>query len=223
MKLPVGTIIRARGLLFDMDGTLVDSTPAIERVWTRWANRHGLEPQTVLAQFHGVRIADTVARLAPDGIDHQGEVQRLLAEERDEVEGISAVPGAVPFVESMRPNTSAVVTSADRKLAQTRLSLAGFSEPEILIAAEDVANGKPLPDGYLLAARTLDLASEDLIVFEDSAPGLEAGRAAGCRTLAIAATLPHAPAAEVDWVEDFRSLTLSNGSPEAEYVLEVIR
>ena len=118
MKLAPGTIIRADAFLFDMDGTLVDSTDAIERVWTRWALRHDLIPSQVLSAIHGVRIADTVRALAPRGSDIDAEIARLLSEEREEVDGIVPVAGARELLECLPRDRWAVVTSADRVLAE---------------------------------------------------------------------------------------------------------
>ena len=87
MKLAPGTIIRADALLFDMDGTLVDSTDAIERVWTRWALCHDLIPSQVLSAISGVRIAAAVRALAPRGSDIDAEIAQLLSEESEEVDG----------------------------------------------------------------------------------------------------------------------------------------
>src|SRR5690606_5760413 len=85
----------------------------------------------------------------------------------------------------------AVVTSAGRDLAERRLLAAGLPLPKVLVSAEDVAQGKPDPEGYMKAARLLGTAAEHCIVFEDAPVGLEAGRRAGSETVAIRAAQPH--------------------------------
>ena len=121
MKLPVGTVIQAQVILFDMDGTLVDSTRAIEHVWSRWADRHALSSDMVLHTIHGVRITDSVDNLAPTGADIDRAIATLIAEEREQVEGISAIPGAVELLARLPSQSWAVVTSADRALAAKRM------------------------------------------------------------------------------------------------------
>ena len=125
MKLPVGTVIRAQAILFDMDGTLVDSTRAVEHVWSRWADRHTLLSDMVLRTIHGVRITDSVKILAPAGADIDRETATLIAEEREQLEGISAIPGSVELLARLPSQSWAVVTSADRALATKRMQIAG--------------------------------------------------------------------------------------------------
>ncbi|MBT5494198.1 MAG: HAD hydrolase-like protein, partial [Alphaproteobacteria bacterium] len=114
MKLPVGTVIRAQAILFDMDGTLVDSTRAVEHVWSRWADRHALSSDMVLHTIHGVRITDSAKNLTPAGADIDRGTATLIAEEREQLEGISAIPGSVELLARLPSQSWAVVTSADR-------------------------------------------------------------------------------------------------------------
>jgi HAD superfamily hydrolase (TIGR01509 family) len=178
----------ASALLFDMDGTLVDSTAAVERVWTRFSRRHGLDVASILAVSHGCRAQDMVTRCLPAGVDPVAEIARFNAEEMQERDGIVAIAGATELLARLPPDRWAIVTSADRQLARLRLQLAGLPEPDVLITAEDVAVGKPSPEGYLLAARRLGVAAHNAVVFEDAPAGLSAGSAAGARLVALATT-----------------------------------
>lgn len=204
-----GAVIAARGLLFDMDGTLVDSIAAVERTWRGWAALHGLDPAPILAVAHGRRGIDTVRMFAPAGVDVEAEAARLAAVEQEQTEGIRAVPGAALLLRSLPPGSWAVVTSADRALATSRMALAGLPTPDLLITAEDVTAGKPDPQGYRLAARRLGLAAEDCIVFEDAPAGIAAGRASGARLVVVATTLPKAQLVDAAWIGDFSGVAVS--------------
>ncbi|MET4697981.1 sugar-phosphatase [Constrictibacter sp. MBR-5] len=204
-----GDVIDARGLLFDMDGTLVDSVAAVERTWRGWAALHCLDPAPILAVAHGRRGIDTVHMFAPEGVDFEVEASRLAEVEREQTEGIRAVPGAGPLLRSLPPGSWAVVTSADRALAVSRLTLAGLPIPDLLITAEDVTAGKPDPQGYRLAARRLGLAAGDCIVFEDAPAGIAAGRASGARLVVVATTLPKAQLVDAAWIGDFSGVSVS--------------
>lgn len=221
MKLTTGTVLRAKSILFDMDGTLVDSTAVIQRVWSRWADRHALSRDEVLHTIHGVRITDSVKTLAPEGTDIDAEIAALIAEERAEVAGLAPVPGAVDLLSKLPHTAWAVVTSADRALAEKRMAFAGIPTPPVLIAAEDVTRGKPDPDGFLKAANELSAPPAASIVFEDSSAGLEAGRRAGCRTVAVTATLRAPTPPQEEWIEDFSNLLVSLDETTHEIVLSV--
>ncbi|MBM7389809.1 sugar-phosphatase [Clavibacter michiganensis] len=177
--------LTARALLLDMDGTLVDSTALVEEIWTTLAVRFGHDPADLMRRIHGVRAADSIARFAPAGSD----VPALLAElDRLELDGSPAtveIPGARDLVAALPAGSHALVTSAGRELARARLAGAGVRVPDLLVTAEDVANGKPHPDGYLLAASRLGVDPADAIVYEDAEAGIQAGLAAGMRVVVV--------------------------------------
>jgi sugar-phosphatase len=177
-------VLTARAVLFDMDGTLVDSTAVVERTWTAFAEEHGLDAEAILATVHGVRAEDTIRRHAPH-VDVQATVERLIGVELEAIDGILPLPGAAAFVASLPPQSVAIVTSAPLALASVRLEVAGIVSPRLVVTAADVERGKPHPDGFLLAARTLGAAPEDTIVFEDAEAGIAAGLAAGMRTVVV--------------------------------------
>jgi sugar-phosphatase len=176
------------GFLFDMDGTLLTSIAAAERVWTAWARRHGVDVATLLATMHGKRAQDTVRALQLPGIDPLAEAAAITQAEIDDVAGIEPIAGAAEFLAALPRHRWAIVTSAPRALALRRIAAAGLPTPEVLITADDVARGKPAPDGFVLGAQRLGLSARDCLVFEDTAAGIGAAEAAGAAVVVISAT-----------------------------------
>jgi sugar-phosphatase len=178
-------------LLFDMDGTIVNSIAVAERVWAAWAEQHGLDVASFLPTIHGRRGIETITRLRLPGVDPQAEVEALLLAEIDDVDGIEAIEGAVVFLTSLPPDRWAIVTSAPRELAVRRLEATGLPIPAVFITAEDVERGKPAPDCFLLAAERLGKKIEDCLVFEDAPAGIQAGEAAGAAVVVVTTTHKH--------------------------------
>jgi sugar-phosphatase len=177
--------------LFDMDGTILSSIACAERVWARWAERHGVDVATFLPTIHGMRAVDTVGRLNLPGVDPVAEAAVIQAEEMVDVEGIEQIAGVAAFLGALPARRWAVVTSAPRELALRRIAAAGLPVPPLMIAAEDVASGKPAPDCFLLAASRLGVPARDCLVFEDAPAGIAAAEAAGASVLVITATHAH--------------------------------
>ncbi|WP_233206692.1 HAD-IA family hydrolase [Caulobacter sp. FWC2] len=175
--------------LFDMDGTVLTSVVASERVWGAWARRHDLDVAAVLKCIHGRRAIETVRSF--DIPDEAAEVQWLMEGEIADVEGIDAIEGAAAFLNALPADRWAVVTSAPRELAKVRLAAAGLPLPAVLVTAEDVEHGKPAPDCFLLAAQRLGHPIEDCLVFEDAPAGIAAAEAAGASIVVITATHSH--------------------------------
>jgi len=174
--------------LFDMDGTILNSISVAERVWTAWAERRGVDAESLLATVHGRKAIETINRLGLSGIDPAEEVRLLTQAEIDDVVGVEPITGALDFLESLPRDRWAIVTSAPRELARVRLEAAGLPWPPVLIAGEDVQNGKPAPDCFLLAAKTLAQPIEECLIFEDAPAGVEAAETAGASVLVISAT-----------------------------------
>lgn len=215
MRLAAGTRIEAEAVLFDMDGTLVDSTSAVERTWRRWAARHGLDSEAILAVSHGRRGAEVAAEFAPVGTDLACEDAWLREAELTEREGIVPVRGAAALLAALPPKRVAIVTSATRELALVRLALAGLPAPDVMVTAEDVTRGKPDPEGYRAAARRLGMEPGQCLVVEDAPAGLRAGRASGARVLAVATTLRPPELDEWDWTPDLAALGVAPAESEA--------
>jgi mannitol-1-/sugar-/sorbitol-6-phosphatase len=176
-----------RGVIFDLDGVLVDSAACIERHWRRWSLRHRLDPMEVMQVAHGRRTAETVRLVAPH-LDAEEEAREIGEREALDLDGVRTVPGARELLGALPPGAWGVVTSGTRAVASARLAHCALPLPPILISAEDVRRGKPHPEGYLSAAERLGLDPPDCIVVEDSPPGIDAGRAAGMRVIGVATT-----------------------------------
>ena len=176
---------RYRAFLFDMDGTLLNSIAAAERVWSIWAERHGLDVDAFLPTIHGARAVDTITRQALPGVDPEVEAQWITDAELNDVDGVVAIPGAVEFLKGLPADQWALVTSAPKALALRRLQAAGIPVPAVWVTAEDVANGKPDPGCYLLGAKRLGISIEDCLVFEDATVGIRAGEAAGADVVVV--------------------------------------
>ncbi|UFQ14579.1 MULTISPECIES: HAD family hydrolase [Streptomyces] len=180
--------IEAEALLFDNDGTLVSSLESVYRCWTRWAREYGITAEEFArVELHGRPAAEIAADLLPPE-QVAGAVARIEELEVSDVAGgVRLLPGTRELLESLPADRWAVVTSATRVLAEARLAEVGI-RPGLLIAADDITRGKPDPEPYLLAAEKLGAAPARCVVFEDAPAGLQAGRAAGMTTVALATT-----------------------------------
>lgn len=193
-------------LLFDLDGTLVDSRAVVERQWRVLCARLGLDFSSVLAILHGVRSADVIRAVAP-GVDAEAAAAELDAAEEVDTEGLEVVPGARRLLARLPPDGWGIVTSGHRTLAEGRLRAVGLPVPAVMVCGDEVANGKPDPEGFLRGAALLGVAPGDCVACEDAPPGIRAARAAGMRVIAIATT--HAPSELADAsavIADLRAL-----------------
>lgn len=172
-------------VIFDMDGTLIDSTPAVARSWLRWATEYDIPPEKLLGH-HGVPAESIVSRLLP-GTDTAAALARIGELELSDLDGVVPLPGAVSSLSVLGPR-AAIATSCTAPLADARLRAAGITRPEVLVTVDDVQHGKPAPDPFLAAARGLGVDPEQCLVVEDAPQGLIAARAAGCATLAVVTT-----------------------------------
>ncbi len=197
--------MECRAILFDMDGTLVDSTPVVERQWKRFAQRHSLDYAEIMKISHGRRNEETIRKIAPH-LARPEIFAEFDAEEIEDLGGVTAVGGAGELLARLTQSEWAVVTSASRALARSRLGAVQLPVPNVLIGADDVEHGKPHPQGYLLAARRLGVDRGSCVVFEDTVPGLEAARAAGMRGIGITTTYSRQQLGPVDCVADFKAV-----------------
>ncbi|HZP17921.1 MAG TPA: HAD family hydrolase [Terriglobales bacterium] len=217
--------ISCQGLLFDLDGVLVDSTPAVARVWTRWALAHGFDPEETVRLAHGRPSLATVRDILPDA-DHEAENQAILQGEIEDTEGVVALPGVQGLLSSLSPDRWALVTSCARPLAEVRLRTAGLPIPDRMVTCDDIRHGKPDPEPYLKGAALLGVPAGKCVVFEDAPAGIRSGKSAGALVIALPTTSPESELekAGADWVisgySDLTLTTSNHGSGEIRLVLK---
>lgn len=210
------TEIHCAALLFDMDGVLINSTPAVARVWRRWAIEHGFNPEEVVARAHGRPSLTTVREYLPHA-DHEAENREVERREIEDLEGVIPLPGALDLLASLPDDRWTIVTSCTRPLAEVRIKAAGLPLPKKLITSNDITNGKPHPDPYLKGASVLGFPAADCIVLEDVPAGVRSGKAAGARVIAFKTTVqePVLREAGADWIlnncADIRLLDRASG------------
>ena len=193
--------IDCSGLLFDLDGVLVDSTPAVVRVWKGWALEHGFDPDFVVHKAHGRPSRTTIRELLPNAdIDFEDRV--VERREIEDLEGVILLPGAGQLLKALPPERWTIATSCTRALAEVRLKAAGLPIPKDMVTSNDVKIGKPDPEPYLKAAAKLGFAASDCIVVEDAAAGVRAGKASGARVIAFLTTMNRRELEEAgaDWI-----------------------
>jgi len=195
------TQLHCAALLFDMDGVLIDSTPAVTRVWRRWAVEHGFNPEEVVAHAHGRPSLATIREYLPNA-DHEAENREVERREIEDLAGVAPLPGALDLLASLPRDRWTIVTSCTRPLAEVRIKAAGLPLPQRLITANDITHGKPHPEPYLKAASILNVPPSSCIILEDVPAGIRSGKAAGGTVIAFTTTVqePALREAGADWV-----------------------
>jgi len=179
--------LACEAILFDLDGVLIDSTSCITRHWGQWAHQHGLDLAAVMQAAHGIRTIETMRLVAPH-LDVEQEAERFTALEVTDTEGVVVIDGALPLLQGLPDGVWAIVTSGSSDLARARLKRAGLPIPQTLVSGDDVKQGKPAPEPYLVGAAGLGKAVENCVALEDAPAGIEAARAAGMRVIGITTT-----------------------------------
>jgi sugar-phosphatase len=174
--------VYCKGVLFDMDGILISSLGSVERSWRTWAVSRSIDPVTAIHAAHGVRAIETIRKLRPD-LDDEAELKYIEDLEVADNQGLAVLPGVPELLAALPSDRWTVVTSATERLARIRMAAGGIPVPERIITADFVSNGKPHPEPYLRGAEILGLPAAECVVFEDSASGTKAGRAAGCTVI----------------------------------------
>jgi sugar-phosphatase len=195
--------ITCKAILFDMDGVLIDSTPAVARVWNGWAREHGFDPEEVIKRAHGRPSIETVREYLPHA-DHEAENREIERREMTDLQGVKLLPGASELLHALPSGSWTIVTSSTRPLAEVRLQTAGLPVPEHIVTSNDIEKGKPDPEPYLKAASMLAVRGSDCLVAEDTPTGILAGKRAGSRVIAFRTTCADSDlaAAGADWIVD---------------------
>ena len=218
--------MKCKGFLFDLDGTLVDSLPVVERAWSNWAKSRDLDPAVVLDFIHGKQAITSLRHFMPGESEEAIQQQFSLLEkvEAEDTDGISALPGAVQLLERLEALSMpwAIVTSGSVPVARARHAAGELATPEIFITAELVAKGKPNPDPYLLGAQRLGLKPEECVVVEDAPAGVLSGLAAGCKVIAVNAPDDTPKLEQVDLVLKSLAVLQVEPVPGGEFLISVI-
>ena len=214
--------IRCRGVLFDLDGVLVDSTPAVARVWAWWARAHGFDdPDEIIRQAHGKPSIATIRELLPHA-DHDAESREVERHEIEDTDGVIPLPGTLELLQAIPLEKWAIVTSCTRRLAEVRIAAAGLPKPKHMVTSNDITNGKPHPEPYLKGAQVLGATGAECVVIEDAPAGIRAGKAAGARVIALRTTASDVELREAgaDWiVSDCADLSVDSGKDGEEFLL----
>lgn len=196
--------MQCKGFLFDLDGTLVDSLPVVERSWCHWADRHGIDHQDVLNFIHGKQAITSLRHFLAGRTEEeiQSEFTWLEQVEATDTHGIVALPGALELLQHLNEASIpwAIVTSGSIPVAHARHKAAGLPMPEVFVTAERVKRGKPEPDAFLLGAELLGLQPAECVVVEDASAGVLAGLNAGCHVIAVNVPADSPRLGEVDFV-----------------------
>ncbi len=193
-----------------MDGVLLDSTPAVARVWHQWALEHGFDPEEVVRAAHGRPSITTIRDYLP-GSDYEAENREVERREIADLDGVVPLPGAVDLLKALPSESWVIVTSCTRPLAEVRIRAGGLPWPKFLVTSNDIKHGKPAPEPYLRATEMLGTRAAECLVIEDAPAGVRAGKAAGCRVIACDTTMPEADLREAgaDWlVKDCSAISL---------------
>jgi sugar-phosphatase len=209
-------IIHCAALLFDMDGVLIDSTPAVARVWSGWAREHGFDPTEVVARAHGRPSLTTVREYLPHA-DHEAENREVERREIEDLEGVVPLPGALDLLRGLPSNRWTIVTSCTRTLAIVRIKAAGLPLPDQIVTSNDILHGKPSPDPYLKGAAVLGFPASECVVVEDAPAGIVSGKASGAKVIAFRTTAadPVLRNAGADWIVNNCADIRSDTSPGA--------
>ncbi|HVN20697.1 MAG TPA: HAD family hydrolase [Dongiaceae bacterium] len=210
------TELSCSALLFDLDGVLINSTPAVARVWRNWAIEHGFNPEEVVARAHGRPSLTTVREYLPNA-DHAAENREVERREIADLEGVLPLPGAMELLASLPEDRWTIVTSCTRPLAEVRIRAAGLPVPRNMITSNDIKHGKPNPEPFLKGAAVLGFAPEDCVVLEDVPAGVRAGKASCAKVIALTTTVQLQALKEsgADWIlrncKDIQAADCKNG------------
>ena len=208
-------------VLLDLDGTLIDSTASVTRSWRAFATHYGVNAQK-LQENHGQTAENLVRILLPPELHEEG-LQRITDLEVADAIGLSPVPGARNFYQSVPVERRAVVTSGSIPIATARLRGTDFDIPDVMVTANDITRGKPDPEPFLLAAQKLGVDPRRCLVFEDAPAGISSAKAAGCSVVAVGGTVPDSDLAGADLVIDALDRVFLSSTPDGLLTIRVAR
>jgi mannitol-1-/sugar-/sorbitol-6-phosphatase len=216
--------IECLGALFDLDGVLIDSNPAVDRVWSGWAIEHGFDPDEVIRKAHGRPSITTIREYLSEDVAEK-ENREVERRETADLDGIVPMPGAMELLRAIPVERWAIVTSGTYPLAMARIKVAGLPTPKNLVTSSDIKHGKPDPEPYLKGAAKLGVAASECVVLEDAGAGIRAGKAAGARVIGVrspTAADGELMAAGADWmVDNCADVTAEQNSKSSGLVLRV--
>ncbi len=194
-------IATCQGFIFDVDATLVNTTRVINNIWKTWASQKGIEFSEIYPHVHGRKIIETLTLVDPQysNVDEEKAVKDIAVHA---MKSATEIEGALNFVKSIPKYSWAIATSGPRKVAETSLLASGFELPDSMVCAEDVTYGKPHPDPFILAAKSLGLDPQSCIAFEDSPVGIKSAKDAGCFTIALLTSHKKSDLALADLIVD---------------------
>lgn len=214
-----------RGLLFDLDGTLVNSLEFVEASWSAWAVRRGYSAQAVRHYLHGKPALSTLRHFMSDASEAAITQEFLALEEYEasHAQGMTAVAGAVAFLQQLNALNVpwGIVTSGSRKVASARIHHAGLPFPDVLVTSEDITYGKPHPEPFLLGAKRLNVPVSQCVVFEDSHAGLLSAQAA--QSVVVEVLTPQAGVHDLETFATISHYQHLSVSPKgaAEFILQL--
>ncbi|WP_157968090.1 HAD-IA family hydrolase [Edaphovirga cremea] len=211
--------LNCKAFIFDLDGTLVDSTACVENVWRIWSERYQQDEDTVMSVVHGRPIEDTLKLVSPHFLtpEHVQEVKDIALEQMKDVMEIA---GARSFLSSLPLFSWAVATSGPRNVSLQSMHAAKLPTPLVLVTADDVAEGKPSPEPYLTAVERLGVSPDECVIFEDSPAGVASGFNAGCTVVALGKKAQHIEDVTI-CIRDFTQLAIRNVGTNGEMLFEL--
>jgi mannitol-1-/sugar-/sorbitol-6-phosphatase len=213
--------LTARGLLFDLDGTIIDSSLIFDAAWTQWAHDNGIAPEAILSIHHGRRIPDTIAAVTPPGFDLVRGEAEVLALASSKLDGLRLLPGIDTLLHALPPARWGIVTSSYRDLVERWFTHFGLPQPAVLVTSQDVARGKPDPEGFRRAAAALGCAPQECIIFEDAPAGIDAAEAAGGQLIVVASMLTGDALTGRNWIADYRGIRITQEAATGAMTLQV--
>ena len=174
-------------LSLPQDGTLIDTTPIVERHWKVWCEAHDVPYEKLIATSHGRPSFEVMKEWAPEHLQEEYQTRAYLTKLEEAVandlDGMFLIPGAKELLKVVPRSQWAVVTSAGHEMAVQRFQQMELTTPPVLVTATHVTRGKPHPEGYMSAAEQLGFDPKDCVVFEDAPAGIRAGVASGAKAV----------------------------------------